>query len=99
MKTDADYSFVAMPSVSEDGRIDTTIGRPYSEVCKGFTYFAENDVLFAKITPCMENGKGGREQVLDLQRFMYLDPLRASVIHTGYTSSQCFQSSAPMLRK
>lgn len=33
--------------------------RRYSEVCKGFTYFAENDVLFAKITPCMENGKGG----------------------------------------
>ena len=23
-----------------------------------FTYFIENDVLFAKITPCMENGKG-----------------------------------------
>jgi type I restriction enzyme S subunit len=59
MRTDAVYSFVAMPSVSEDGRIDTSIGRPYEEVNKGFTYFAENDVLFAKITPCMENGKGG----------------------------------------
>lgn len=59
MKTDIDYSFVAMPSVSEDGRIDTSIERSYTEVCKGFTYFAENDVLFAKITPCMENGKGG----------------------------------------
>jgi type I restriction enzyme S subunit len=59
MRTDAVYSFVAIPSVSEDGRIDTSIGRPYEEVNKGFTYFAENDVLFAKITPCMENGKGG----------------------------------------
>ncbi len=59
LKTDSDYSFVAMPSVSEDGRIDASIERPYSEVYKGFTYFAENDVLFAKITPCMENGKGG----------------------------------------
>ncbi len=59
MKTDTDYSFVAMPSVSEDGRVDASIERPYSEICKGFTYFAENDVLFAKITPCMENGKGG----------------------------------------
>ena len=48
-----------MPSVGNDGIIDSTITRPYSEVCKGFTYFAENDVLFAKITPCMENGKGG----------------------------------------
>lgn len=59
MNTNIDYSFVAMPSVSEDGRIDSSIERPYSEVCKGFTYFGENDVLFAKITPCMENGKGG----------------------------------------
>lgn len=55
---DTDVSFVAMPSVSEDGHMDTTVVRPYGEVKKGFTYFAENDVLFAKITPCMENGKG-----------------------------------------
>src|SRR5437762_6859250 len=32
--------------------------RPLGEVRKGFTHFAEGDVLFAKITPCMENGKG-----------------------------------------
>ncbi|WP_422485030.1 restriction endonuclease subunit S [Gudongella sp. DL1XJH-153] len=51
-------SFVAMPSVSENGDIDTSILKTYGEVRKGFTYFAENDVLFAKITPCMENGKG-----------------------------------------
>lgn len=51
-------SFVPMPAVSEDGRIDTSGIKPYAEVKKGFTYFAENDVLFAKITPCMENGKG-----------------------------------------
>lgn len=59
MDKEAEYSFVAMPSVSEKGIVDTSIWRPYPEVCKGFTYFAENDVLFAKITPCMENGKGG----------------------------------------
>lgn len=51
-------SFVPMPAVSEDGKIDSSDIRPYKEVRKGFTYFAENDVLFAKITPCMENGKG-----------------------------------------
>lgn len=51
-------SFVPMPSVSEDGKIDCSNIKPYKEVRKGFTYFAENDVLFAKITPCMENGKG-----------------------------------------
>ena len=52
-------SFVPMPAVSEDGHIDGSDIKPYKEVRKGFTYFAENDVLFAKITPCMENGKGG----------------------------------------
>ena len=51
-------SFVPMPAVSEDGKIDCSDIKPYKEVRKGFTYFAENDVLFAKITPCMENGKG-----------------------------------------
>lgn len=51
-------SFVPMPAVSEDGKIDISDTRPYKEVRKGFTYFAENDVIFAKITPCMENGKG-----------------------------------------
>ena len=55
---DVDVSFVPMPSVSEEGHMDCSTIKPYSEVKKGFTYFAENDVLFAKITPCMENGKG-----------------------------------------
>ena len=27
------------------------------KVKKGYTFFVEGDVLFAKITPCMENGK------------------------------------------
>ena len=31
--------------------------KPFGDVRKGYTYFAEGDVLFAKITPCMENGK------------------------------------------
>ena len=53
-----EVSFVAMPDVSEDGKINTGIVRSYCEVKKGFTCFQEGDVLFAKITPCMENGKG-----------------------------------------
>ena len=59
MRSDVDYSFVPMPAVSEKGIIDPGIHKSYSELCKGFTYFANGDVLFAKITPCMENGKGG----------------------------------------
>lgn len=57
-------SFVPMPAVSEDGLIDCSDVKPYAEVKKGFTYFAEGDVLFAKITPCMENGKGAVAQGL-----------------------------------
>ena len=53
-----DVSFVPMQSVSEQGDIDVTTVKTYEEVQKGFTYFSEDDVLFAKITPCMENGKG-----------------------------------------
>ena len=51
-------SFVAMTDVSEDGKINTSVLRPFSEVKKGYTVFQEGDILFAKITPCMENGKG-----------------------------------------
>lgn len=52
-------SFISMSDVSEDGQILTCNHKRYELVKSGFTYFAENDVLFAKITPCMENGKGG----------------------------------------
>ncbi|WP_340313468.1 restriction endonuclease subunit S [Rhizorhabdus argentea] len=33
--------------------------RPLSEVAGSYTYFADGDVLLAKITPCFENGKLG----------------------------------------
>jgi type I restriction enzyme S subunit len=33
--------------------------RPLSEVTGSYTYFADGDVLLAKITPCFENGKLG----------------------------------------
>ena len=51
-------SFVPMPSVSENGHLQDVNDEEYGKVKKGFTYFENNDVLFAKITPCMENGKG-----------------------------------------
>lgn len=51
-------SFVPMPAVeAETGHIDVSSQREFSEVKKGYTSFREGDVLFAKITPCMENGK------------------------------------------
>ena len=51
-------SFVPMPEVGAgNGSIHVEETRPAGEVKKGFTAFLEGDVLFAKITPCMENGK------------------------------------------
>ena len=55
---DFELSFVPMQAVSENGDINTSTVKQYKDVKTGFTYFRENDVLFAKITPCMENGKG-----------------------------------------
>ncbi|HHW12730.1 MAG TPA: hypothetical protein GXX33_06990 [Firmicutes bacterium] len=53
-----EVSFVSMSSVDENGNINVSDIRPFSDVSNGYSYFIENDVLFAKITPCMENGKG-----------------------------------------
>ena len=52
--------FVPMAAVAENfAGVDASQLRPLKEVRKGYTAFVEGDVLFAKITPCMENGKGG----------------------------------------
>jgi len=51
-------SFIDMSSVSNDGYIVRKIDKPYFEIKKGsYTYFREGDIVIAKITPCMENGK------------------------------------------
>lgn len=51
-------SFVPMPAVDGDhGIIAQRLERPFHEVKKGYTYFENGDVIFAKITPCMQNGK------------------------------------------
>ena len=53
-----EVSFVPMPAVqAESGIIDVSRIRKFLEVKKGYTPFRAGDVLFAKITPCMENGK------------------------------------------
>lgn len=51
-------TFVPMAAVCEiQGRIVAGETRRLEEVNRGFTYFANHDVIFAKITPCMQNGK------------------------------------------
>lgn len=51
-------SFVPMSAVDETfGEIIGTETRRLEDIGSSYTPFCENDVLFAKITPCMENGK------------------------------------------
>jgi type I restriction enzyme, S subunit len=53
-----EVTFVPMSGVSDtSGTIAAPETRLLREVLKGFTPFRDGDVLFAKITPCMENGK------------------------------------------
>ena len=58
-------SFVPMNDLPVDRMWLSAIGtRPLSDVEGSYTYFADGDVLLAKITPCFENGKLGIAQRL-----------------------------------
>jgi len=58
LQGDDKVSFIPMKFVDDaDGKVTESEERLFSEVKTGYTGFIENDILFAKITPCMENGK------------------------------------------
>jgi type I restriction enzyme S subunit len=51
-------SFIPMPLIpAEYGAAHGQEVRPWGEIKKGYTHFADGDVGLAKITPCFENGK------------------------------------------
>lgn len=50
-------SFVPMPNVQEKNNVVSYDLVPYDAVKKGFTIFKKGDLIWAKITPCMQNGK------------------------------------------
>lgn len=53
-------SFVPMADLGERRiRFSPREVRPIAEVVGSYTYFADGDVLLAKVTPCFENGKAG----------------------------------------
>lgn len=55
---DAELSFLPMEAIGETGEVDASRTRPLGEVRNGYSYFANGDVVLAKVTPCFENGKG-----------------------------------------
>ena len=65
LPNDLEVTFVPMAAVDDvTGTIIAPEIRELGEVRKGYTYFSEGDVVFAKITPCMENGKSAVAQNL-----------------------------------
>lgn len=55
---DMKVSFVPMSAVDGiAGRIKRAEVKRLCEVRNGYTFFSEGDVIFARITPCMQNGK------------------------------------------
>lgn len=59
-----EVSFLPMEAIGDDGTINLGQKRKISDVQNGYTYFRDMDVIFAKITPCFENGKGALAQGL-----------------------------------
>ena len=55
---DLTVSFVPMALISSRyGEKASTESRKWCEIKAGFTHFADNDIVSAKITPCFQNGK------------------------------------------
>lgn len=54
---ESDVSFVPMTNVQEKTNVVSYDSVKYKTVKKGFTVFQRDDLIWAKITPCMQNGK------------------------------------------
>lgn len=60
MDQEIKVSFVPMADINENQMsFEPKQKKRLSEVFKGYTYFQNEDVLLAKVTPCFENGKAG----------------------------------------
>ena len=60
LKQDTQVSFVPMADLNEHRiAFQPSDEKQLSEVSTSYTYFEDNDVLLAKVTPCFENGKAG----------------------------------------
>jgi type I restriction enzyme M protein len=60
LDSDTLVSFIPMEDIDEHNiTVNPKRERKIGEVYKGYTYFKDDDVLVAKVTPCFENGKGG----------------------------------------
>ncbi|MCP9300748.1 restriction endonuclease subunit S [Bacillus halotolerans] len=49
-------SFLPMDKIISPNNLDLSLNKTIEEVYSGYTYFRENDIVLAKVTPCFENG-------------------------------------------
>ncbi|MFZ5532947.1 MAG: N-6 DNA methylase [Pseudomonadota bacterium] len=60
LPNDTVVSFVPMAVLGEHSMtFEPKESKPLSEIGSGYSYFCDNDILIAKVTPCFENGKAG----------------------------------------
>lgn len=60
LSTKTEVSFVPMADLLENSmQFEVKQVKSLSDVSGSYTYFANNDVLLAKVAPCFENGKAG----------------------------------------
>lgn len=85
-----DVDFIPMEAVSEDGELTLGQQKDFQSNKSSLTNFRNEDVIFAKITPCMENGKGAiiegvkSRVALGSTEFHVLRPLLASDLYYVY---------------
>lgn len=78
---DTEVSFVGMAELNAtDAHTNGDIIRKFAEVRRGYTIFADGDILVAKITPCFENNKIGKAR---LQRAIGVGSTEFHVIRCG----------------
>ncbi|MFA6513048.1 MAG: restriction endonuclease subunit S [Patescibacteria group bacterium] len=60
LNTNMEVSFVPMSDLNQKNLYFQVLKtKKVSEVMGSYTYFSDNDVLLARVTPCFENGKAG----------------------------------------
>lgn len=57
LNPEQEITFVPMEAVSDENGVIKSQYKKTVKATKGFTRFKQNDLIWAKITPCMQNGK------------------------------------------
>ena len=102
-----EVSFVPMSDVQEHNvNLNLKEKRRIKDIFSGYTYFRENDVLLAKVTPCFENGKSGIAKNLNngvgfgSSEFFVLRPsskLLAELVYHIISSSEFIEAGAKQM--